>query len=101
VVRLPGYEAYAGKVQVKDNIQTQLNLELNARIAWAQVDTTPKGAEIFVDGTTTGQTTPARVQMPAGLHTVTVRLDGYQQVKRTVQTSEGGTVNIQAALKPK
>jgi hypothetical protein len=101
VVRLPGYEAYAGKVQVKDNIQTQLNLELNARIAWAQVDTTPKGAEIFVDGTTTGQTSPARVQMPAGLHTLTVSLAGYQPVKRTVQASEGGTVNIQAALKPR
>ena len=101
VVRLPGYEAYAGKVQVKDNIQTQLNLELNARVAWAQVDTTPKGAEIFVDGTTTGQTTPARVQVPAGLHTLIVRLDGYQQVKRTVQASEGGTVSVHEALKPK
>ncbi|HVG92706.1 MAG TPA: PEGA domain-containing protein, partial [Alphaproteobacteria bacterium] len=30
VVRLPGYEAYAGNVQVKDNIQTQLAVELNA-----------------------------------------------------------------------
>jgi len=101
VVRLPGYEAYAGKVQVKDNIQTQLNLELNARVAWAQVDTTPKGAEIFVDGTTTGQTTPARVQMPAGLHTLILSLPGYQQGKRTVQVSEGGTVSVHEALKPK
>jgi hypothetical protein len=101
VVRLPGYEAYAGNVQVKDNIQTQLAVELNARIAWAQVDTTPKGAEIFVDGTTTGQTTPARVQMPAGLHTLIIRLPGYQQVKRTVQASEGGTVNLQETLKPR
>ena len=101
VVRLPGYEAYAGKVQVKDNIQTQLDLELNARLAWAQVETTPKGAEILLDGTTTGQTTPARVQMPAGLHTLVVRLDGYQQVKRTVQASEGGTVNLHETLRPK
>jgi len=100
VVRLPGYEAYAGKVQVKDNIQTQLNLELNARVAWAQVDTRPKGAEIFVDGTTTGQTTPARVQMPAGLHTLILKLPGYQQGKRTVQVSEGGTVSVHEALKP-
>ncbi|MHB8501405.1 MAG: serine/threonine-protein kinase [Candidatus Acidiferrales bacterium] len=101
VVRLPGYEAYAGKVQVRDNIQTQLALELNSRVAWAQVDTTPKGAEIFLDGTTTGQTSPARVQMPAGLHTLIVRLPGYQQVKRTVQASEGGTVSIQETLRPR
>ena len=101
VVRLPGYEAYAGKVQVKDNIQTQLSVELNSRVAWAQVDTTPKGAEIFLDGTTTGQMTPARVQMPAGLHTLVVRLPGYQQVKRTVQASEGGTVTIEETLRPR
>ncbi|MGB8476306.1 MAG: serine/threonine-protein kinase [Candidatus Acidiferrum sp.] len=101
VVRLPGYEAYAGRVQVKDNIQTRLSLELNSRIAWAHVETTPKGAEIILDGTTTGQTTPARVQMPAGLHTLLVRLPGYLPVKRTVQASEGGTVSIEEILKPR
>jgi serine/threonine protein kinase len=106
VLRMPGYDAYAGSVQVKDNIQTQLDVSLkeksNVKVAWADVETTPKGAEIFVDGQTTGQTTPARVQVPAGLHTVTVRLNGYQQVRRTFQATEGGTVNItNVTLQPK
>jgi serine/threonine protein kinase len=106
VLRMPGYDAYAGSVQVKDNIQTQLDVPLkeksNVKVAWADVETTPKGAEIFVDGQTTGQTTPARVQVPAGLHTVTVRLNGYQQVRRTFQATEGGTVNItNVTLQPK
>jgi serine/threonine protein kinase len=98
VLRMPGYDAYAGNVQVKDNIQTQLDVQLKekstVRVAWAHVETTPPGAEILVDGTSTGQTTPSRVQVPAGLHTVTVRLTGYQQVRRTIQATEGGTVNI-------
>ena len=105
VLRLPGYEAYAGGVQVKDNIQTQLDVDLkeklNVKVAWAQVDTTPKGAEILIDGKSTGQVTPARVQVPTGLHTLIVRLDGYQQERRTMQASEGGTSNIQVTLKPK
>jgi hypothetical protein len=105
VLRLPGYEAYAGGIQVKDNIQTQLNVTLNeksaTRVAWAQVSTNPRGAEIIVDGNSTGQFTPARVQMPSGLHTVTLRLDGYQQAKRTVQVSEGGTVTIDEPLHQK
>jgi hypothetical protein len=106
VLRMPGYDAYAGSVQVKDNIQTQLDVTLkektNNHIAWAQVDSNPKGAEILVDGNPTGQTTPARVQMPAGLHTVTVRLNGYQPMRRTVQASEGGTVSLQdLTLKPR
>ena len=105
VLRLPGYEAYAGGIQIKDNIQTQLDVTLNeksaTRVAWAQVSSNPKGAEILVDGTSTGQFTPARVQMPAGLHNVTLRLNGYQQAKRTVQVSEGGTVMVDEPLRPK
>src|SRR5467141_4953275 len=105
VLRLQGYEPYAGGIQVKDNIQTQLNVPLNekstSRVAWAQVNSTPKGAEIIVDGTSTGQLTPARVQVPAGLHTVTLRLNGFLQAKRTVQVSEGGTVTVDESLHEK
>jgi len=102
VLRLEGYEAYAGGIQVKDNIQTQLHVPLSekspSRVAWAQVNTNPKGAEIIVDGTSTGRFTPARVQVPVGMHTVTLRLNGFQQAKRTVQVSEGGTVTIDEPL---
>jgi serine/threonine protein kinase len=107
VLRMPGYDAYATSVQVKDNIQTQLldvplREKSTVKIAWAQVETTPKGAEIFVDGQTTGQKTPARVQVPAGLHTVMVKLDGYLQMRRTFQATEGGTVNLtNLSLNPK
>ncbi len=105
VLRLQGYEPYAGGIQVKDNIQTQLNVALNeksaSRVAWAQVNSNPKGAEIFVDGTSTGQLTPARVQVPSGMHTVTLRLNGFQQAKRTFQVSEGSTVPIDESLRQK
>jgi serine/threonine protein kinase len=105
VLRLQGYEAYAGGIQVKDNIQTLLNVPLSqksaARVAWAQVSSTPKGAEIFVDGNSTGQFTPARVQVPTGVHTVTVRLNGFQFAKRTFQASEGGTVPLEVPLQQK
>jgi len=105
VLRLQGYQPYAGPIQVKDNIQTQLNVPLSAksatRIAWAQVNSVPKGAEIILDGVSTGQFTPARVQIPTGMHTVTLRLNGFQQAKRTFQASEGGTVPIDEALHEK
>jgi len=105
VLRLQGYQPYSGPIQVKDNIQTQLNVPLNAksasRIAWAQVNSVPKGAEIILDGVSTGQFTPARIQIPTGMHTVTLRLNGFQQAKRTFQASEGGTVPIDEALHEK
>jgi len=106
VLRLAGYEAYAGSVQVKDNVQTQLNVPLNekttsGRVAWVQVNSNPKGAEIIVDGTSTGQFTPSRIQVPAGVHTIILKMNGYQQVKRTIQVSEGGTVPIDDPLHQK
>ena len=103
VLRLQGYEAYSESVQVKDNIQTQLNVALtehnSSRVAWAQVESDPKGAEIFVDGNPTGQTTPARVQVPAGTHRIMLKLAGYQQARRAFDVSEGGSVLISEPLK--
>ena len=104
VLRLQGYEPYSGNIQVKD-IQTPLNVELTersaARVAWAQVSSNPQGAEIMVDGNSTGQFTPSRVQIPSGLHTITLKLDGYQAARRTVQASEGGTVPVNLTLQQK
>jgi eukaryotic-like serine/threonine-protein kinase len=105
VIRLAGYEPYAGNVQVKDNIQTQLNVALNeksvTRVAWAQVSSNPRGAEIIVDGSSTGQFTPARVQIPSGIHTIVLKLDGYQPARRTIQVSEGSPVTVDEKLKQK
>ena len=102
VLRLQGYDPYVGSVQVKENVQTQLNTKLNERthnhIAWAQVSSEPAGAEIFVDGNSTGIFTPARVELPAGTHTVTLRLSGYRPAKRIVSATEGGTVPISETL---
>jgi eukaryotic-like serine/threonine-protein kinase len=105
VLRLPGYEAYAGNVQVKDNIQTTLDAELKEKatshVAWADVTSNPKGAEIVIDGTSTGQFSPSRVQITAGTHVVALRMEGYQPVRRTVQVTEGSTVTVEGTLRPK
>jgi hypothetical protein len=104
VMRLSGYNAYSNHVQVTDNVQTELSVQLHAkdtsREAWADVTTTPKGAEIVVDGTTTSQYSPARVQLSPGVHTITLKMRGFQPSRTTVQVSEGGTVQVQANLKP-
>jgi serine/threonine protein kinase len=105
VIRLQGYDAYVGSALVKENTQTKLDVELKERnanhVAWAEVSTVPKGAEILVDGVTTGQYTPARVQIPSGIHNVLLRLDGYYPLKRSVDVTEGGSVSVEGTLKPR
>lgn len=102
VLRLQGYDPYVGSVQVKENVQTQIRTKLSERslthIAWAQVTSNPGNAEIFVDGTSTGRFTPARIEVSAGTHTITLKLAGYRPTKRTVSASEGGTVPVNESL---
>jgi len=105
VIRLSGYEPYSSRIEVKENNQTNVDVELNERnkvhVAWAQVRSTPAGAEIFVDGEPANQVTPARVQIPSGSHIIALQLSGYQVAKHMVQASEGGTVNVTDTLRPK
>jgi eukaryotic-like serine/threonine-protein kinase len=105
VLRMPGYSPYAGHVVVRDNAQTKIDAQLkeksDAHVAWAQVHTTPEGAEIFIDGAPAGEISPARVQIPTGPHIIAMRLKGYQLAKRGVEASEGGTVLVNEILQPR
>jgi len=59
----------------------------------------PGGAEVFIDGTDQGIKTPAVVtDVPIGMHTFTVRLDGYNDFSGTVEVLENQTVNAQPAI---
>jgi hypothetical protein len=108
VLRMPGYNAYSEHIQVNDNGQTVREVQLKERteaqqshVAWAKVDSIPEGAEILVDGTSTGQVCPARVQIPSGDHIIALRLGGFQVARRLVQASVGSTVAVTAKLNAK
>ena len=104
VVSLEGYERYSGQVQVKNNSQTQMNVELTARtnrVAWLDARTKPAGAEIFVDGNSTGKFTPSRVQITAGSHTVLLNMKGFQPVIRKIAVDEGQSIPLEENLKMK
>ncbi len=97
VLRLPGYEAYSGSVQVRDDGQEKVEATLhqkNGRVAWAHVESTPAGAEIWLDGIATGQRTPARVEISSGIHNIALKLDGYKASRNAIQASDGGTVSV-------
>jgi serine/threonine protein kinase len=101
VLRLHGYDAYSGPVQVREDGRSKIEAELHrkdGRVAWAQVESNPSGAEIWVDGVATGQRTPARVEIPFGIHNIALKLPGYRASRHRVQASEGGTVNVGSDL---
>lgn len=58
----------------------------------------PAGAKVFVDDQARGQT-PTKVELPQGLHTVRLELDGHQPAARSVNLS-GDTANVSFELSP-
>lgn len=104
VLRLQGYEPHSETITVRENVVTQIDTDLkekSAHIAWAQVDTTPAGADISIDGISTGKQSPARVEVSAGTHVIVLKMSGYQISRRPVQVSEGGTVAVNEKMRPK
>jgi len=101
VLRLTGYDAYSTQVSVGETSKTRINAELhekNGHVAWAQVDSNPAGAEIWLDGEATGKRTPSRIEITTGIHNITLRMDGYKTSRRALQASIGGTVNVSENL---
>ncbi|NMB78241.1 MAG: PEGA domain-containing protein [Methanomicrobiales archaeon] len=63
-----------------------------------QVTSIPAGAELYLDGEYRG-TTPATISgIPAGSHTVELRLEGYERWSAPVTITPGGTAKVPAAL---
>jgi serine/threonine-protein kinase len=89
----------AQAVSAKDTDSSEAPKATGARVAWADVKSFPVGAEIFVDEKSTGQTTPARVQVSSGVHVFTLHLEGFRDVRRGVDVSDGGTVDVRALLR--
>ncbi len=89
----------AQAVSAKDTDSSEAPKATGARVAWADVKSFPVGAEIFVDEKSTGQTTPARVPVSSGVHVFTLHLEGFKDIRRGVDVSDGGTVDVRALLR--
>jgi serine/threonine protein kinase len=80
-VTKPGYEPYRQELEVTAGQPVHINTTLQplpTGDGWVWARSVPKGAEISVDGNPTGQRTPARLDLPAGLHVISFALAGYR-----------------------
>jgi PEGA domain len=62
-----------------------------------QIDSTPPGADIEVDGSFVGNT-PSDVQVGEGDHTVVVKKSGFKNWERKLKSNAGSSVHISAEL---
>jgi hypothetical protein len=62
-----------------------------------QIESTPTGADIEVDGSFVGNT-PSGVQVAEGEHTVVIKKSGFKDWQRKLKSSAGSNVSLNAEL---
>jgi hypothetical protein len=64
-----------------------------------QVNSTPQGASIYLDGAATGQTTNSTLtNVSSGSHTVTLVKEGYEDYGQNISVTAGQTTTVNANL---
>jgi len=66
--------------------------------ATLEVDSTPQGATIILDGERTRVVTPATLEIDPGTHQLTLELAGYQDYEETFSVQDGDTHYVDAML---
>ena len=101
-VRSDLYASARKAVTVSDGKLTAEMFNLSADFGSLEVNSTPPGAMVTIDGNSTGKATPASFpQLATGLHIVTVDLDGYGRQVENVKVVAGGADKLELTLEPK
>jgi len=101
-VDYPGYEAYITNVYVDYNQDLEVYADLTELVSYGSlfIDSTPRGADVYVDGNYQG-TSPLTVSaLSDGAHQVELHLAGYEVLTSTqyVSAGQGTVVNLVLTL---
>jgi serine/threonine-protein kinase len=95
-----GYITDTRKVKVTAGKSLAVAAQLNLAISRIEVNSTPAGANIEVDGKDTGKITPAEITVEKGEHTILLRKPGYKDIWTTETLGEGETATFSPLLVP-
>lgn len=100
-VRAPGCAPEVRNVEVRADETTRCAFgELRKTFGSLNVDVTPIGADILIDGGARwGRSPEIFTDLPAGKHTVQISARGYTPEERTVSVIEGQTAVLSFAMK--
>lgn len=97
----PDYQDYTGTVTINEDVNTlSVTLKEREKTGTVNVQTTPGGAKVYIDGTFVGQS-PQNKVVSLGSHKIEVKMDGYITENRDVNiANDGDTVTNQVTLTP-
>src|SRR6185369_3512087 len=89
-----GFPGQTRQVEVAPKKRTAIDFQLSGDKAMYNITSAPAGAEILIDGVTSGSRTPAQLPLKAGKHKVSFKLDGFQTAELETDSTAGEAVNL-------
>lgn len=98
-VELDGYAVQTRTVQLTGGTTKTESFTLaEVPSGFLDISSTPRGAEILVDGASKGSTPMSRLRVSVGQHRVEIRMNGYDSVFQDVTMTRGRRLSINAPL---
>lgn len=99
-VKYPLYQDHVEQFELREGETVTLPIiELKPRFGYYIVESTPAGAEVWIDGKKEGVTPLARKQIGSGQHNLVVRLPDYYEHKETFTVKDGDVKSFSLKLK--
>ncbi|WP_328590980.1 PEGA domain-containing protein [Methanofollis fontis] len=98
-VELDGYDPATEIVTLSKDETEEVSFTLVQQLGTLQINSTPSGAAVYLNGTATGDLTNATLEdKPVGTYNVTVELDGYDPATEIVTLSKDETEEVAFTL---
>jgi serine/threonine protein kinase len=95
-----GYQPETRQADVVAGTKLPLQVQLRVAQGFLVLNSDPAGAAIYIDGSDSGQVTPARITVNAGQHRVALRKDGFKPRVTYADVVLGESFNFAPALAP-
>jgi len=102
-VMVSGYSTVARTVEVREGRISeervrQPGVGKKAALGVLDVLSVPVGADILINGESTGRRTPSKIELPAGSYQVTLYLKGYAPFQQSMVVQQSRTAQLEAML---
>lgn len=87
----------SGKESPRETLPTPVSAN---SLGWVAIESEPAGAVVLIDGGKFGGVTPAKIEVPVGVHQIVIRKEGHNPLESSVEVVNGKETPFQATLTP-
>jgi hypothetical protein len=97
--QMAGMPPQTKQVDIVAGQKIVVDFQLAADKAIYNIGSAPSGADILIDGVSSGRTTPSQFTLTPGPHRVVLRMDGFSAAELTTDAAAGQTINLSPMLR--